>query len=81
MTPREEAVTRHGQTVLLLLQVKISFVNPAGRSVAESVVSLRFVVDIWVSLDEVVWYGDSYALRDVEAVEVDSVWGSHLMLS
>jgi hypothetical protein len=30
-------------------------------------------------LDEVVWYRNSYAFWDVEAIEVDSIWGSHLM--
>jgi hypothetical protein len=37
------------------------------------------VVDVWVSLDEVVWHGDSYAIGYMEAIEVDSIWGSHLV--
>lgn len=79
MTPRQKTIAWDRQACLLLLQVRSCRVTKTcWRSVAESVVAVCFVVDFGVALDVVVGGGDAYAVRDVQAVEIDAVGSSDL---
>jgi hypothetical protein len=79
MSPSKEVVTRHGQTLLLLLKVRSHIVVGISRcGISERIVSFCLVVDVRVTLDVMVGSGDSHSAGDMDVAEVDAVWSCHL---
>lgn len=76
MSPRQEPVARHRQTLLLLLQIGRGLVwvgEPKG------IESLGFVVEVRIPLYGMVGRGYGNAMWCVKAIKVDAIRGRHLI--
>lgn len=78
VSPSKEIVTRHGQTLLLLLEVRSHVVTVSRRGIPERIVSFCFVVEVGITLDVVVGRGDSHSARNVKVTQVDTAWSCDL---
>lgn len=78
MTPGKKTVTWHRQAVLLLPQICLGVIETLGSRITKRVVLICFIVYVWVSLNVVIRGCNSHAVRDVDAVKVEAVWGCDL---